>query len=57
MILPYNLATANDKLTSRGGLLAIAELMQSIQLAQRIDQHFPAPKSTEVLFRLSIFKP
>ena len=45
MILPYNLATTNDKLTSRGGLLAIAELMQSIQLAQRIDQHFPAPKS------------
>ncbi|MDC9720393.1 MAG: IS1380 family transposase [Gammaproteobacteria bacterium] len=44
-ILPYNLATTNDQLTSRGGLLAIAELMQSMQLAQCIDQHFPAPKS------------
>ncbi len=44
-ILPYNLATTNDQLTSRGGLLTIAELMQSMQLAQRIDNHFPAPKS------------
>ena len=44
-ILPYNLTVTNDQLTSRGGLLVIAELMQSMQLAQRIDQHFPAPKS------------
>jgi len=42
-ILPYNLATTSDQLTSQGGLLAIAELMQSMQLAQRIDQYFPSP--------------
>ena len=43
--LPYQLATTNDQLTSRGGLLAVAQLMQSLLLGQRIDQHFPKPKS------------
>ncbi|MDC9725465.1 MAG: hypothetical protein PSN44_06055, partial [Gammaproteobacteria bacterium] len=30
---------------SRAGLLTIAQLMESMQLAERVDQHFPAPKS------------
>jgi len=45
MILPYKLDTTNDLLTSRAGLLAIAQLMDSLSLAERIDQHFPLPKS------------
>ncbi len=40
-ILPYKLDTTNDLLTSRAGLLAIAQLMNSLSLAERIDQHFP----------------
>lgn len=45
MILPYKLDTTNDKLTSRAGLLTIAELMESLQLSERIDKHFPLPNS------------
>ncbi len=44
-ILPYKLDTTNDLLTSRAGLLAIAQLMDSLSLAERIDQHFPQPNS------------
>ncbi len=44
-ILPYKLATTNDQLTSRAGLLAVGQLMKSLQLSERIDQHFPLPKS------------
>ena len=44
-ILPYKLDTTNDLLTSRAGLLAIAQLMESLKLAERIDKHFPLPKS------------
>ncbi len=44
-ILPYKLTTTNDKLTSRAGLLVIAQLMKSINLAETVDQHFPQPKS------------
>lgn len=53
-ILPYKLATTNDKLTSRAGLLAIAQLMESLQLAERVDAHFPQPKSNRG-FKPSIF--
>ena len=53
-ILPYKLATTNDKLTSRAGLLAIAQLMESLQLAERIDAHFPQPKSNRG-FKPSVF--
>ena len=45
MILPHKLATTNDQLTSRAGLLAIGQLMESMQLAERVDKHFPKPKS------------
>jgi hypothetical protein len=44
-MLPYKLVTTNNKLTSRAGLLTIAQLMSSLQLSDRIDQHFPQPKS------------
>jgi hypothetical protein len=44
-LLSYKLDTTNDLLTSRAGLLAIAQLMESLSLAERIDQHFPQPKS------------
>jgi len=44
-ILPYKLETTNDLLTSRAGLLALAQLMESLNLAERIDHHFPLPKN------------
>ena len=44
-MLPYKLATTNDLLTSRAGLLATRQLWDSLKLAERIDQHFPLPKS------------
>lgn len=44
-ILPYKLDTTNDLLTSRAGLLAIAQLMESLKLAERVDEHFPLPNS------------
>ena len=45
MILPYKLGTTNDLLTARAGLLSIAQLMDSLKLSERIDQHFPLPNS------------
>lgn len=45
MILPYKLDTTNDLLTSRAGLLATAQLMDSLSLCERIDKQFPQPKS------------
>ena len=44
-ILTHKLATTNDQLTSRGGLVAIAQVMESINLSERIDKYFPHPKS------------
>ncbi len=32
-------------LTSRAGLLVIAQLMESLRLGERIDKHFPRPGS------------
>ena len=54
MILPYKLATTNDQLTSRAGLLAIGQLMETLQLAERVDKHFPLPKSNRG-FKPSVF--
>jgi hypothetical protein len=53
-ILPYKLATTNDKLTSRVGLLLIAQLMKSINLTETSDQYFPQPKSNRS-FKPSLF--
>ena len=48
-ILPYKLDITNDLLTSRAGLLAVAQLMESLQLSKRIDQYFPLPQSNRGL--------
>ena len=44
-ILPYKLKTTNDQLTSRAGLLIVAQLMKNLELSKSIDSYFPAPKS------------
>ena len=44
-ILPHKLSTTDELLTSRGGLLAIATLMQELNLTTLIDDHFVSPKS------------
>ncbi len=46
--------TTNDQLTSRAGLLAIAQVMESIKLSERIDNYFPLPKSNRG-FKHSVF--
>jgi len=43
-ILPYKLDTTNDLLSSRAGLLTTAQLINTLNLGQRIDKHFPLPK-------------
>jgi hypothetical protein len=53
-ILPHKLTTTNDKLTSRAGLLAIAQVMESINLSERIDKYFVLPKSNRG-FKPSVF--
>lgn len=53
-ILPYKLKTTKNRLTSRAGLLTIAQLMESLKLSERIDKHFPLPKSNRG-FNPSIF--
>jgi len=37
-ILPYILTTITDKLTSRAGLLAIAQVMESLHLFERMNK-------------------
>ena len=44
-ILSHKLSTTHELLTSRGGLLTIATLMQKINLTNLIDTHFVLPKS------------
>ena len=44
-ILPYKLKTTNDQLTSRAGLLVVAQIMEQLELSKSIDSYFPAPKS------------
>lgn len=53
-ILPYNLSITDELLTSRGGLLAIATLMDKLKLSQLIDKHFVLPKSNRG-FNPSVF--
>jgi len=53
-ILPYKLDTTNDQLTSRAGLLAIAQLLDTLKLTERIDRSFPLPKSNRG-FKPSVF--
>ena len=44
-ILPYTLKTTKDLLTSRAGLLTVAQLMEQLELSTRINSLFPLPKS------------
>ncbi len=44
-ILPYKLNSTNEQLTSRAGLLLVAQMMEQLQLSESIDSYFPAPKS------------
>ncbi len=44
-ILPYKLKTTKDQLTSRIGLLAVAQLLEKLDLSKRIDTVFPLPSS------------
>ncbi len=44
-ILPYKLKTTNEQLTSRAGLLIVAQMMKNLELSKSIDSYFPAPKS------------
>ncbi len=44
-MLSYKLDTTNDLLTSRAGLLDTAQVMDSLNMSNRIDKHFPLPKS------------
>ena len=53
-ILPYKISTTNELLTNRAGLLAIAELMNGLDLANRIDATFPQPGSNRG-FKPSVF--
>jgi len=45
MILQYKPETTNDLLSSRAGLLTVAQMMDSLRLDERIDHHFPALRS------------
>ena len=45
MILSYKPETTNDLLSSRAGLLTVVQMMDSLRLDERIDHHFPAPRS------------
>ena len=44
-ILPYKLKTTKEQLTSRAGLIIVAQIMKQLELSESIDNHFPTPKS------------
>jgi len=44
-ILPYKLKTTKEQLTSRAGLVIVAQIMKQLELSKNIDRHFPTPKS------------
>lgn len=44
-ILTYKLKTTKDLLTSRAGLLTVAQLIEKLELSKRIDGIFPLPNS------------
>ena len=43
--LPHKLGISKLILTSRVGLIVVAQLMQRLELAPLVDQHLPAPGS------------
>lgn len=46
-ILTYKPKTTKDLLTSRAGLLTIAQLIEKLDLSKRIDSTFPLPNSNK----------
>ena len=44
-ILPYKLKTTKEQLTSRAGLVIVAQIMNQLELSKSIDRHFSTPKS------------
>ncbi|MGH1541724.1 MAG: hypothetical protein ACRBHB_14965 [Arenicella sp.] len=53
-IIPFKLEPTNDLLTSRSGLVCLAELMNSLNFSDIVNQHFPSPRSNRG-FKLSTF--
>ena len=48
-ILSYKIAKTNELLTSRGGLVCLAELLRQTGFPSWVAQHFPEPGSNDVL--------
>ena len=44
-VLPYKIAKTNELLTSRGGLVCLAELLRQTGFPSWVAQHFPEPGS------------
>ena len=53
-ILPYQIQTTNELLTSRAGLICIAQLMNNVGFTDLIDRHFPHPQNNRG-FKPSVF--
>ncbi len=54
IILPYKLKTTKNQLTSRTGLVAVVQMMESLELSRRVDNAFPQPQSNRG-FKPSVF--
>jgi len=54
IILPYKLKTTKNQLTSRAGLVAVVQMMESLELSSRVDKGFPQPQSNRG-FKASVF--
>jgi len=44
-ILPYKLKTTKEQLTSRAGLVIVAQIIKQLELSTSIDRYFPSLKS------------
>ncbi len=53
-IVSHDLSTTKDLLTSRSGLVCIAQMMEKIGFCEAVDKYFPAPKSNRG-YRPSVF--
>jgi hypothetical protein len=53
-ILHYKLSTTKELLTSRAGLVTIAEVMNSVNFSNLVDKYFPLPRSNRG-FKPSLF--
>lgn len=46
-IVSHDLSPTKVLLTSRSGLICIAQMMQKIEFCEAVNQYFPAPKSNQ----------